>query len=197
MSLLELFAKPYFGVVSVWGEAGTGKTTLALMIAKEHCKFDKCLYVTTEGLDFLKRAIQLGLRLDNLIVFEAFSLEELVELVSTYTLHIYSLIVIDSVNAPLRFYNSPTNFTTFIYILSRLYSMSKMFAVNVFLTLQVRVEEDNVVPIGWKPVALYSNRIIKLSRYSLQHPRLRVAFYDNKKECFMITDSGLEPTPCP
>lgn len=197
MPLLELLAKPYFGMVSVWGEAGTGKTTLALMIAREHCKFDKCLYVTTEGLDFLKRAIQLKLRLDNLIVFEAFSLEELVELVSAYTLHVYPLIVIDSVNAPLRFHNSSTDFTALIYVLSRLYTISQLFAVNVFLTLQVRVEESCIVPVGWKPIALYSNKMIRLSKFSPQYPGLRVAFYDDKKECFVITSSGLEPAPCP
>ena len=184
-------------MVSVWGEAGTGKTTLALMTVREHCKFDKCLYVTTEGLDFLKRATQLKLKLDNLIVFEASSLEELVELVSAYTLHVYPLIVIDSVNAPLRFYSLPSDFTAFTYILSRLHMISRLFAVNVFLTLQVRVEESGIVPVGWKPMVLYSNMIIRLSRFSPQYPGLRIAFYDNRKECFMITSSGLESTPCP
>lgn len=192
-----MLAKPYFGVVSVWGEAGAGKTTLALMTAREHCKFDKCLYVTTEGLDFLKRATQLKLKLDNLIVFEAFSLEELVELVSAYTLHVYPLIIVDSVNAPLRFYSLPSDFTAFTYILSRLHMISRLFAVNVFLTLQVRVEESSIAPVGWKPIALYSNMIIRLSRFSPQYPGLRVALYDDRKECFMITSSGLEPTPCP
>ena len=197
MTLLELFAKPYFGMISVWGEAGVGKTTLALMIAREHCEFNKCLYVTTEGLDFLKRAIQLGLKLDNLIVFEAFSIEELVELASAYTLHVYPLIIVDSVNAPLRLHSSSNDFTAFVYVLSRLHSISQLFAVNVFLTLQVRAEEGSVVPVGWKPVALYSNKMIKLSRFDHRYPGLRVAFYDDKKECFTITGSGLEPVPCP
>jgi len=149
------------GVTLIYGESGVGKTTLALEVLREACT-SRCLYVSTERLDFLRRAAQMGLDIGKLVVYDTFDPNDYVELVAFKRLFTYDVIVVDSINSFL--YEGAAAYTLTGLLASTLHTIAERYGAIVVETAQVRWRpEQGARPSGEKALELWADRTVALS----------------------------------
>ena len=185
------------GLTLAYGEAGTGKTVLAIELVNRVCRGRKCVYVTTEGIDFLKRAEQVGAPLESLVITEAYDLDDLVYIVNRIASGGgYALIVVDSVNAPFRgSVGDERAATKLMYVVSVLEALSVNEPVPVYLTGQVHaVEGVGIEAVGLTLISPWLASIARLERVGPSVRRLVFERHPELKgvECiFKITGRGV------
>ncbi len=160
---LELIGWPRTRLL-VYGPAGVGKTTLALELAKLACESGLCLYITTTSSHLIeKRANQLGVRLENLRIVEAFDYLDFIRIVEVRNLPLYSLVCVDAVN---EFMREPSDAiikaTTFLEAL--LYVLSEEFATSIVLTGVVSGKEGEERVTALKLVEPWVDYMVRLER---------------------------------
>ncbi len=183
----------------IYGEAGAGKTVLALEAVRTLCS-RQCLYITTEGLDFLKRAASIGINLRNLVVYEAFDLNDIVEALNmllAFGNSSYKIIVVDSVNAPFR--NEavhPEAVLKLMYIVAALQSISAARNIPVILTGQVHSVDNGLEAVGINVMRPWLDCIARVLRLEAKGYRM-IVFEECERKlpytvcCFRITSSGV------
>ncbi len=193
------------GLSTLYGEAGAGKTSLALHALKTMCGSGSCYYVSSEGLGFLERAVGLGIDLSRLVVSEAWDLLDLVEVVVAYSprLRGHRLVVVDSVNYPYRrMAGEEEAFTLFSYILAYMRSFSERYAVPFLLTAQIHYgggEGDGLEPVGGSALRLWSRGLARVERTGVPGER-RIIFekpWEGLEAVFEITGRGVVWKHCP
>lgn len=181
-------------VVLVYGEAAAGKTTLALTALRDLC-VTRCLYVTTERLDFLRRAQQLGLDLGMLDVYSAIDAYDFVELVASPRLAVYDAVAVDSINA----YASESRESYILTLLAAaaLRNLAERLGVKVIETAQVRYqgEEGREEPAAGKALELWADTVIELRRVPGTSERLAV-IQGGEVLRLRVTEDGLEWLKC-
>ena len=185
-------------VILVYGEAAAGKTTLILTAMKQLC-LTRCLYVTTERLDFLRRAQQLGLDLGRLEVYSALDAYDFVELVASPRLAVYDAVAVDSINA----YATETRefYTLTLLAAAALRSLAERLGVKVIETAQVRYHasgeggEGREEPAAGKALELWADTVIELRRVPGTAERLAV-IQGGPVLRFRVTEEGLEWLKC-
>ncbi len=187
------------GVTLVYGVAGAGKTALAIYAAELVCRRGAhALYISTEGLDFLKRMDQVGVDPGCVLVREAYDLADLVEAVGEAEALVsdteVGVVIVDSVNAPYRTeVEVAEGFDTtkaFMYVVAALRALYLHAGVPVILTAQVHEVDGVLEPVGMKLIAAWVDNVAVVEREAPGLRRLRLA---GGLECrFRIHGGGLE-----
>lgn len=163
--MLKEIIKP--GLKVFYGPAASGKTNLMLYFLKQFCRDDKCIYVSTEGLDFLKRGIEIGLNIAKIIVLEALDLLDLLNIIEEHVDEIISskIAVIDSINAGYRRQASEKHsFELFNYILAKLRMIAEKYKANILCTSQVHEYAEGLEAVGMKAINLWASSIFRVIR---------------------------------
>ena len=190
--LAEVLAWP--GVVLVYGAAGVGKTTLALEFIKDYCS-SKCLFVSTEGLEFIHRAEQMRIDTSRINVYKALWHTDFLELLAHKSLALYDIVVVDSVNAFVRL-DAQKAYDVTLLLSAALYKLSEDYGVPVVETAQVHSVADSYEPVAVKGLTMWSHNIIRLDYISPGHRRLSVEKPDALELEFRIGEGGIEWLNC-
>jgi len=183
------------GLSVVYGEYAAGKTTLALLVARMLCSGSACLYVTTEGTEFLERAVQVGAPIDAMDVFDVVDVYDYASLVAALSRRPpYRLVIVDSVNAPVRRAEEPGSAELYMLTVAFMKSYCERSGSTAVLTAQVTGEDER--PAYWPPLLMYADRIVRLDKLGtgLRRALLLPA---GLTACFRLTGRGFAETPCP
>ena len=195
------------GTVSlVYGEAGTGKTSMALQLSREAIKSypgHVVLFVDTEGLS-LERMAQIFGDCDTskFLMIRPSSLSDLHQtLTSKLEQHDkISLIVVDTINAYVRLSymkNKGISSRQFLEMTSILQPLAEKGDYPVLITAQVYEKDGEIGPYFGKSLMHLSKTIIHLEKTKkpgFRHIRLKKhrSLPEESVEDFVLTGNGIE-----
>ncbi len=196
-------------VTQIYGQSGTGKTTLCLMFAKNAAKDYKVAYVDTEGLS-AERVKQIfgDIKLfSNVYVYEVFEFKEqsvaLKEAEKLCKSENIKLIIVDSFTAlyrseledeerQVKVKRELTSQLTYLLGIARKYDVAVIITNQVYT--DVRTGQDK--PLGGTSIDHLSKIIIGLERVGNKRIArlIKHRWLKEGKSCeFEITDRGIEP----
>jgi DNA repair protein RadB len=201
-------------ITSLYGEAGSGKTNMCLVLANNVCSNGKkTIYIDTEGVSLVRLEQISGDNFDkvhrNILFFTPYTLEEQEKNVED-TLRLVEknpdigLIVVDSVTVHYRATFGDENEANGRQSLSRqvimLLQLARRKDIPVVLTTQVYTdpERNTFMPIGGHSLNHNAKTVVKLERIGQGQRRAIVKKSrhlpeENQAE-FVLTDKGIE---CP
>jgi len=186
------------GLSLVYGEGATGKTTLALMLAYEHSKFSKVIFIDTENgfnFDRFKQISQENYEkcLNNILLIKVKDFDDQVKAIKNLAeIKNVSLIIIDSLGMYYRLElkkdvkNTNNNMGG---ILSVLRTLNKN-GINIFITNQVynNFNNNKLEVVGGNMVRTFCKSIMRLEK----NPRKIVVEKPSNLEWFFeIKDQGI------
>lgn len=186
------------GVNLVYGSGGTGKTTLALMLARDYSKFSKVIFIDTENGFNFERFKQISQDhyescLKNILLFKIKDFDEQYKTIKDLeNIKKVNLIIVDTIGSlyRLKLKNDLKNINNkMIEIFTILRNLNRNNK-NIFLTNQVykNFENNELENVGGKIVRNFSKVMIKLEK----NPRRLIKEKPNKIEYkFEIKDEGI------
>ena len=196
-------------VTQIYGQSGTGKTTLCLMFAKNAAKNYKVAYIDTEGLsaERVKQIFEDISLFSNVYVYEVYEFKEqsiaLKEAEKLCRNENVKLVIVDSFTAlyrseledeerQVKVKRELTSQLTYLLGIARKYDVAVIITNQVYT--DVRTGQDK--PLGGTSIDHLSKIIIGLERIGdkriarlIKHRWLREG-----RSCeFIITDRGIEP----
>jgi len=193
-------------VTLAYGEAGTGKTSMALQLSREAIKSypeHVVLFVDTEGLS-IERMTQIFGDCDasKLLLIRPESLNDLHKtLTSKLEEHDkISLIVVDTINAYVRLSylkNKALSSRQFLEMTSILQPLAEKGDYPVLITAQVYEKDGEIGPYFGKSLMHLSKTILHLEKTKkpgLRHIRLKKhrSLPEESVEDFVLTNNGIE-----
>ncbi|WFO75920.1 AAA family ATPase [Desulfurococcaceae archaeon MEX13E-LK6-19] len=188
-------------MILVYGEAGTGKTTLLLTIARNlSINGWKILFISTEGSMYMARVAPREKDYSNVFFAEVYSLDELLKLILTIPLmKRVDGIIIDSINAPFRLEAyKEKSIEKLGIILGLLKYITLKNSTVVYSSAQVRAVEsidgEEVTASGMPILEFWFDLIIQLLRSDGERV-LKIVKPLDKKDIqlkFIIEESGVE-----
>ncbi|MEK6907464.1 MAG: AAA family ATPase [Nanoarchaeota archaeon] len=162
------------GINLVYGEAATGKTTLALMLACDFSKFSKVIFIDTENGFNFERFKQISQEyyekcLKNILLFKASNFDEQIKIVNNLdNIKNTNLIIIDTIGSHYRNElkdNVKETNDKFIEMFKALRLLNKK-GINVFLNNQVykNFNSNKIESVGGKTARNFSRIIIRLEK---------------------------------
>ena len=195
------------GTVSlVYGEAGTGKTSMALQLSREAIKSypdHVVLFVDTEGLS-IERMTQIFGESDasKLLMIRPSSLSDLHQTLTNKLEehHKISLVVVDTINAYVRLSymkNKQLSSRQFLEMTSILQPLAEKGDYPVMITAQVYDKDGEIGPYFGKSLMHLSKTIIHLEKKKtpgLRNIRLKKhrSLPEESVEAFSLTNNGIE-----
>src|SRR3989344_252928 len=185
------------GINSVYGEPATGKTTLALMLARDYSKFSKVVYVDTENGFNVERFKQISLEnyknyLKNVITFKVKNYQGQEDVINKLNEIKANLIIIDTIGMHYRL-NLKENFkdanNKMVNMLKILRGLNKK-NINVLIINQVysNFNTNKVQGVGGNMINKFCNVVLKLEK----NPRKIIREKPNKAErLFEINNEGI------
>ena len=195
------------GTVSlVYGEAGTGKTSMALQLSREAIKSypdHVVLFVDTEGLSLERMAQIVGdCDTSKFLMIRPSSLSDLHQtLTSKLEQHDkISLIIVDTINAYVRLSymkNKGISSRQFLEMTSILQPLAEKGDYPVLITAQVYEKDGEIGPYFGKSLMHLSKTIIHLEKTKkpgFRHIRLKKhrSLPEESVEDFVLTGNGIE-----
>jgi len=196
--MMDEFLDLKSGINLVYGEAASGKTTLALMLAYNYSKFSKVIFVDTENGFNFERFKQISqenynLCLNNILLYKANSFDELFNIINNFenTKEI-NLIIIDTIGMHYRLElkkNVKEVNNKMLKIMQKLRLLNKS-GINIFLTNQVyrNIYDNSIQSVGGNIIKRFSKFIVKLEKNPRKISREKPSNYD---KFFEIRDEGL------
>ncbi len=196
-------------VTQIYGQSGTGKTTLCLMFAKNVAKDYKVAYIDTEGLsaERVKQIFEDISLFSNVYVYEVFEFKEqsiaLKEAEKLCKNENVKLVVVDSFTAlyrseledeerQVRVKRELTSQLTYLLGIARKYDVAVIITNQVYT--DVRTGQDK--PLGGTSIDHLSKIIIGLERIGDKRiaKLVKHRWLKEGRSCeFVITDRGIEP----
>ncbi len=182
-----------------YGEAGIGKTTMLLTIARNLCRGGgPCIYVSTEDVLHYDRVARHSDWYENVLFIEVREYDEFLDYVVGKLLFIpYRILFIDSINALYRIVAYKEDIvTSYGLVLGLLWRKTMENSARLYASAQVRAsyrEDDiEVVASGMSILEYWFNSILRMDRdengrfVEVIKPRVNV------KKYFMISEEGIE-----
>ncbi len=186
------------GINLVYGEGATGKTTLALMLARDHSKFGKVIFIDTENGFNFDRFKQISKEdyekcLKNILLFKVKNFEELNRIVKNLIdLNEIDLIILDSIGMyyRLELKNDVKYANNKINDIFNILSLLNKKGIKTFITNQVynNFESNKLEMVGGNMVRKLSDCIIKLEKNPRKIIREKPNIIEN---LFEIRDEGI------
>jgi DNA repair protein RadB len=193
---LDSFLELKEGINLIYGEAATGKTTLALMAALEEAKYGKVVFIDTENgfnVDRLKQLNPSGKdRLENILLFTVKSLkEQLRRIEQIERLNEINLIIIDTIGMFYRVEVRKDSSKANKLIDKQLQSLSILSTkgIKILINNQVYSKMDGGInTVGGEMIKNWSKKLIRLDK----DPRMIcIEKPFSKSISFRIVDQGL------
>uniref|UniRef100_A0A7C3YFC2 DNA repair and recombination protein RadB n=1 Tax=Geoglobus ahangari TaxID=113653 RepID=A0A7C3YFC2_9EURY len=194
-------------ITQIYGESGTGKTSLCLMLSYTTAKKFKVAYIDTEGLsaERIDQIFKEKELLKNVYIYEVFDFRQQSVAVREVSkiLDDLKLIIIDSLTAlyrseledekkQIKMKRELTSQLTYLLGLARKNDLAVVFTNQMF----VDVSDGTVKPIGGPSLDHLSKTIISLEKSGTERIA-KLIKHRSKPEglyCFFrITDNGIEP----
>ena len=186
------------GLNLVYGEAATGKTTLALMLARDYSKFSKIIFIDTEnGFNFerFKQIAQENYEncLKNILLFKIKNFQEQNKVIkSLLNIKDIALIIIDTIGMHYRLElkNDVKYANNKINDMFKILTLLNKKGIKVFLTNQVynNFENNKIESVGGKMLKNLCNYVMRLEK----NPRRIIREMPNKLESlFEIRTEGI------
>ncbi len=194
-------------ITQIYGESGTGKTSLCLMLSYTTAKKFKVAYIDTEGLsaERIDQIFKEKELLKNVYIYEVFDFRQQSVAVREVSkiLNNLKLIVIDSLTAlyrselederkQIKMKRELTSQLTYLLGLARKNDLAVVFTNQMF----VDVSNGTVKPIGGPSLDHLSKTILSLEKSGTERIA-RLIKHRSKPEglycMFRITDNGIEP----
>lgn len=177
----------------VYGVAGSGKTSLLLRIAAALCRGAPCLYISTEGTLHYERVARSAEAFENVYFTEAYSLDELTEVLMRALGRISpEYVFVDSLNAPFRVEAlSERSVAHFSYIIALARKYAEVRNGGFLASAQVHATDGDVAAVGESILKYYFDIIARLviegpaRRILIERPSLNIT------RKFEITDRGI------
>src|SRR3989344_6496229 len=185
------------GINSVYGEPATGKTTLALMLARDYSKFSKVVYIDTENGFNVERFKQISREnykncLKNIITFKVKDYKEQEDIINKLNGIKANLIIVDTISMHYRL-NLKEDFKNannkMINMLKTLRGLNKN-NVNILIINQVynNFNTNKVQGVGANMINKFCKVVLKLEK----NPRKIIREKPNKSErLFEINNEGI------
>ena len=186
------------GINIVYGQAATGKTTLALMLARDYSKFSKVIFIDTENgfnFDRVKQISQENYEscLKNILLFKVNNFTDQNKIIrSLLDIEKINLIIIDTIGMHYRlelkndakYANNKINETF------QILKMLNKRDINVFLTNQVynNFETNKLELIGGNMIRNLCDCIIRLDNNPRKMTKEKPT---NNENLFEIKDEGI------
>jgi DNA repair protein RadB len=187
--VVDALSRP--GVILVYGESGVGKTTLALELVRLFCS-TRCLYVSTERLDFLRRAETMGLDLSRLVVYDAVDAADFLDVVTRRSLILEDMVVVDSINSFIGEGELARRLTGLAA--AALHDAGERYGLRVVETAQVRWTPEGELPAAWRMLELWADTVVEL-RYT-REPGVREARIGGRVYRYRLRGDGMEWLSC-
>ena len=186
------------GMNLVYGQGGSGKTTLALMLARDYSKFSKIIFIDTEnGFNFerFKQISQDHYKncLNNILLFKIKNFNEQAKIIKNLEeIDNIDLVIIDTIGSYYRLELKKD----YKYANNKMSEMLKILnllnkeGINIFLTNQVynNFENNKIENVGGEMIKKLCSCIIRLER----NPRKIIKEKPNVLEkLFEIKDEGI------
>lgn len=159
--ILDMISEPM--LITVYGPAGSGKTTFALELIRYFCK-PRCLYISTTGLGFLERAQVMGIDLSGLEFLTTLDYNDFVRVLTFKKLSGYDIVVFDTISQ----YASLDEKARLITLLSMamlrfLVDTYGVYSIAVsHVIFDPRIERER--PLLYNALRLWSNLFVELAR---------------------------------
>ncbi len=196
-------------VTQVYGESGTGKTSLCLLISYTTAKNGKVAFIDTEGLsgERIDQIFQEKELLRNVFIYEVFDFRQqstaIREVSGLVKRENVKAVILDSLTAlyrseledeskQLRFKRELTSQLTFLLGLARKHDIAVVFTNQMFTDINT----GEIRPLGGPSIDHLSKTIIKLDKAGKKRIAKLVKHRSKPEglECtFEITDRGIEP----
>jgi len=140
--------------VLFYGIAGSGKTSMLMTIAGNHCRGLRCLYISTEETLHYERVVVDEEKYSDVLFTEVYDFDKLLDLATFIYLNNFNTVFVDSLNAlfrlqPLR----EGSLSRFAYIVASLRKHAEEVGGKLFASAQVRGGDGEEI-VG-KPVLEY------------------------------------------
>ena len=186
------------GMNLVYGQGGSGKTTLALMLARDYSKFSKIIFIDTENGFNFERFKQISQDyykncLNNILLFKIKNFNEQAKIIKNLEeIDNIDLVIIDTIGSYYRLELKKD----YKYANNKMSEMLKILnllnkkGINIFLTNQVynNFENNKIENVGGEMIKKLCSCIIRLER----NPRKIIKEKPNVLEkLFEIKDEGI------
>jgi DNA repair protein RadB len=196
--MLNEFLDLKSGINLVYGEGGTGKTTLALMLTRNYSKFGKVIFIDTENGFNFERFKQISQEyyegcLKNILLFKIKNFEEQIKIIKKIEkINKISLLIIDTIGSQYRLelQKNPKEINKKMGGLLKILKILKDKGINVFLTNQVynNFKNDKIESVGGDMIKKFCKEVIRLKR----NPRTLIKEKSSKIEYqFDIKNEGI------
>ncbi len=196
-------------VTQIYGESGTGKTSLCLLLSYTTAKNGKVAFIDTEGLsgERIDQIFQEKELLRNVFIYEVFDFRQqstaIREVSGLVKRENVKAVILDSLTAlyrseledeskQLRFKRELTSQLTFLLGLARKHDIAVVFTNQMFTDINT----GEIRPLGGPSIDHLSKTIIKLDKAGKKRIAKLVKHRSKPEglECtFEITDRGIEP----